>query len=191
MRHYNQEILGDCVSEVLKEDAKSFAWSLEWLDILLGYYDDPKQALRMRRYFLAAGTSFLAIGLLFACYWQDVLSSTAFYRSATLVLLAVIAFYILFRLGLNLRFNDPNLALPQILASSLITLYAMYEADGARSVFLILLLMSYLFSVLQLTTRGLLIYAVGILGAYGCVIGLLWRFKPLSLGDRKDSYVNE
>ena len=135
----------------------------------------------MRRYFMAAGTSFLAIGLLFACYLQGVLSSAAYYQSATLVLLAVVAFYIMFRFELNLRFSDPNLAVPQLLISTLVTLYAMYSADGGRAVFLVLLLMGFLFSVLQLTSRALLVYAASILGAYGGVIGLLWRFKPHSL----------
>ncbi|WP_211451101.1 hypothetical protein [Collimonas antrihumi] len=181
MRYDNQEILGDCVSDEVGEDALRFDRTLERLNIFLGYHDHPKQALRMRRYLMAAGTSVLAIGLLFACYLQGVLSGAAFYRSTTLVLLAILAFYILFRSGLNLRFSDPNLAVPQMLASSLVSLLAMYEAEGGRSVFLVLLLMGYLFSVLQLTSRALLVYAMGILGAYGSVIGLLWRFKPQSL----------
>jgi len=135
----------------------------------------------MRRYFMAAGTSFLAIGLLFICYLQGVLSSAAFNQSTTLVLLAVLVFYIIFRSGFNLKFSDPNLAVPQLLITTLVTLYAMYSADEGRAVFLVLLLMGFLFSILQLTSRALLAYAAGILAAYGGVIGLLWRFKPQSL----------
>lgn len=135
----------------------------------------------MRRYFMAAGTSFLAIGLLFACHLQGALSSEAFYQSAALVLLAVLAFYIVFRSGRNLRFSDPSMAVPQLLAATFVTLYAMYAADGARAVFLILLLMAFLFSVLRLTIPALLVCAAGMLGGYGGVIGLLWHFKPQSL----------
>ncbi|WP_092434932.1 sensor histidine kinase [Collimonas sp. OK607] len=135
----------------------------------------------MYRYFMAAGTSFLALGLLFACYLQGALSSAAFYQSATLVLLAVLAFYIMFRSGLNLRFSDPSLTAPQMLIATLVILYAMYAADGERVVFLVLLLMIFLFGVLRLTVRALMAYAAGILCAYGGVISLLWYFKPHSL----------
>ena len=130
---------------------------------------------------MAVGTSFLAIGVLFACFVQGTLSRDVFYQSATLVLLAACAFYIMFRTGLNLKFTDPSLTVPQMLAASLVTLYPMYSADGDRAVFLVLLLMIFLFGVLRLTTRGLLVYAAGMLAAYGFVIYLLWRFKPQSL----------
>src|SRR5258706_16078927 len=40
--------------------------------------DDAKQALRMRRYFAAAGTSLLALGLLYACYLYGALPWDAF-----------------------------------------------------------------------------------------------------------------
>ena len=135
----------------------------------------------MRRFFMAAGTSLLATGLMFACYRLGFLSSAAFYQSASLVLLAVLAFYLVFRSGLNLRFNDPSLTVAQMLTSSLVILYTMYATDGARAVFLVLLLMNFLFGLLRLTTRALLVYAASILVGYSAVIGLLWRFKPQSL----------
>ena len=144
-------------------------------------HDAAEQALRLRRYFLAAGTSLLSIGLMLASYLLGYLSRGAFYQSTSLVLLAIFVFYFLFRAGLNLRFRDPSLTVEQMLTSSLVVLYTMYAADGARAAFLVLLLMSFLFGVLQLTVRVLLVYAAGILAGYGAVIGLLWRFKPQSL----------
>ena len=146
--------------------------------------DDHKQALRMQRYVMAAGSSFLAIGLLFACFVLGVLPGAAFCQSAALILLAVLVFYILFRSGVNQRFCDPSLTLAQMLTASAVTLYAMYAADGGRAVFLVLLLMIFLFGVFQLTIRALLIHAAGILAAYCTLIGLLLRFKPESLNLR-------
>jgi signal transduction histidine kinase/CheY-like chemotaxis protein len=148
------------------------------------HHDDHKQALRMQRYVMAAGSSFLAIGLLFACSVLGVLPGAAFYRSAALILAAILVFYIVFRSGLNQRFSDPSLTVPQMLSASAVTLYAMYAADGGRAVFLVLLLMIFLFGVFQLTIRALLVYAAAILLAYCALIGLLWRFKPQSLNLR-------
>lgn len=135
----------------------------------------------MRRYFMAAGTSLLAILLMFVCYLQGVLSLNSFYQSSTIVLIAIVVFYGIFRSGLNLKFRDPNLAAPQMMAAMFVILCTMYQANGGRSVFVILLLMAFLFSVLQFSSQALLTYAAGILVAYGVVIGLLVRFKPETL----------
>ena len=130
---------------------------------------------------MSAWMSLFATGLMFASYLLGFLSSAAFYQSASLVLLGVLVFYIVFRSGLNLRFSDTGLVLAQMSAATLVTLYTLYAADGARAVFMMLLLMVFLFGVMLLTTRALLVYAACILAGYGGVIGLLWRFKPQSL----------
>ncbi len=145
------------------------------------HHDAPRQALRLRRHFMAAGTSVLAISLMFVSYLLGFLSSTAFYQIAGLVLLSILVFYIVFRSGFNLRFSDPSLTLAQMAAATLVTLYAMYATDGARAVFMLLLLLIFQFSVMLLTTRALLVYAACILVGYSGVIGLLWYFKPQSL----------
>jgi diguanylate cyclase (GGDEF)-like protein/PAS domain S-box-containing protein len=142
---------------------------------------DPKQILRLRRFFAAAGTSLLAIGLFFACQVQGVISEAAFFEIAAIVLLAIVVFYIVFRSGLNLKLPDPSLTEPQMLAATLVVLYAMYSANSGRGAFLTLLLMAFLFGVLRLKTRALLVYALFILAAYGAVIVLLWQFKTETL----------
>ena len=145
---------------------------------------DPKQAVRLSRYFAAAGTSLLAIGLLFACEVQGVISQAAFLAIASVTLLAILAFYIVFRSGLNLKLADPSLTEPQMLTAIVVILYAMYSANYGRGIFVTLLLMAFLFGVLHLKTRALLLYALFILGAYGAVIVLQWQFKPETLDAR-------
>ena len=142
---------------------------------------DPKQILRLHRYFAAAGTSLLAIGLLFVCQVQGVISQAAFLEIATVILLAILVFYIVFRTGLNLKFPDPSLTQPQMLTATLVVLYATYSANYGRGALLTLLLMAFLFGVLHLRTRTLLLYALFLLAAYGAVIVLLWQFKPETL----------
>jgi diguanylate cyclase (GGDEF)-like protein/PAS domain S-box-containing protein len=142
---------------------------------------DPKQILTLRRVFAPAGTSLLAIGLIFACQVQGVISEAAFFEIAAVSLLAILAFYIVFRSGLNLKLPDPSLTEPQMLTATLVVLYAMYSANSGRGAFLTLLLMGFLYGVLRLKTRALLVYALFILAAYGAVIVLLWQFKPETL----------
>ena len=150
--------------------------------IVLG--SDARQILRLRRYFAAAATSLLAIGLLFACQVQGVISSTAFSALATVILLAIVAFYVVFRSGLNRQLPDPSLTLPQMLTATLVVLYAMYAANYGRGIFVTLLLMAFLFGVLRLKARALALYALFILAAYAAVMVLLWKFKPETLDVR-------
>jgi diguanylate cyclase (GGDEF)-like protein len=140
--------------------------------------DDPQQVLRMGRYLTAAGTSLLAIALLFACFVYGVLPGDAFAMIAVFTLIAILVFFVIFHFGWNLRAADPSLTLPQMLTATLVVLYAMYRADGGSAVYVTLLLMAYLFGVLRLSTRTLLIYAVFVLAGYAVVIGLRWRFRP-------------
>src|SRR5271167_401582 len=154
--------------------------------IVFGSSQDPKQILRLRRYFAAAGTSLLAIGLLFACRVQGVITQAAFLEIATAILLAILVFYIVLRSGLNLKLSDPSLTLPQMLTASVVVLYAMYSANYGHAVFVILLLMAFLFGVLHLRAKVLLLYALFILASYGAVIVLLWQFKPAMLDARLD-----
>jgi diguanylate cyclase (GGDEF)-like protein/PAS domain S-box-containing protein len=154
--------------------------------IVFGASQDPKQILRLRRYFAAAGTSLLAIGLLFACQVQGIIAQAAFLEIATAILLAIVVFYVVLRSGLNLKLSDPSLTQPQMLTASVVVLYAMYSANYGRGVFVILLLMAFLFGVLHLKAKVLLLYALFILASYGAVIVLLWQFKPATLDVRLD-----
>jgi diguanylate cyclase (GGDEF)-like protein/PAS domain S-box-containing protein len=144
-------------------------------------FRDSKQALRMQRYFIAAGSSLLAIGIFLACAVQGALPRTAFLVATSLVLVAMAAFYAAFRSKLNLKFQDPSLTLPQMGVATIVVSYAMYSANAARGVFLVLLLMVFLFGVFRLRTKTLMLYAIFVLFAYAGVIVLLQIFKPLTL----------
>ena len=149
----------------------------EYLRRRLAASGDPQQALRMGRFLTAAGTSLLALVLLFACYLFGALPGDALAQISVFTLFAVLAFFAMFRTGLNLKLPDPSLTLPQMLTATLVILYAMFRADGGSAVYVILLVMAYLFGVLRLSTAALLIYALVILAGYGVVIAARWRFR--------------
>ncbi|MEP6657754.1 MAG: diguanylate cyclase [Betaproteobacteria bacterium] len=149
--------------------------------VALASADAAKQRRRMRRYFWAAGSSLLTIGILFVIQMQGALSEAAFIQVACAVLVAVLAFYLAFRTGLNLRFADPGLTLPQMSTAIMVMLYAMYLSNGARGVFLIFVLMAFVCGVLSVSARALMRQALFILVGYGLVIGLLWVRKPQTL----------
>lgn len=108
---------------------------------------DHRQALRMRRFQMAAGTSFMVIVLLFVAYLLDGLDRTGLIGGSALITFWVALFYVLLRTGLNLRFRDPSLTLPQLSSSILTMAFVMYFADRARAALLIVFLISFLFGV--------------------------------------------
>ena len=82
---------------------------------------DERQALRLRRYLMAAGTSLMVIVLLYVAYLLGGLERTGLVQGTALILFWVALFYVVLRSGLNLKFRDPSLTMPQ-LASSILTM---------------------------------------------------------------------
>jgi diguanylate cyclase (GGDEF)-like protein/PAS domain S-box-containing protein len=130
---------------------------------------------------MAAGTSLLVIVILLAANVLGALPTAAFVATSIAIVVSVLGFYAAFRLGLNQRFRDASLTLPQVVVATLVLLGAMYGAERSRDVFVLLLLMVFLFGVLQFNTRTLLACALFVLAGYGVVIALLQLNKPQSL----------
>ena len=135
---------------------------------------DPKQSHRIRRMLMAAGASSMVVALLFMSYLLDVLTLRAFVNSALLTLFFVIVFYVVFRGGLNLRFGDPSLTLPQIFCSTLVILYALYESKNAHGVLALTYMVSFLFGVFRLNTRQLLSLTAFVALSYAVIIAIRW-----------------
>ena len=132
----------------------------------------------MRRFMMAAGTSAMVIALLVVAYELGGLEFAGLVYGAALILFWVALFYVLLRTGINLRFRDASMTVPQ-LASSIVTMaFVMYFADRSRAALLIVFLMSFLFGVFRLRTRQLLFLAAVAISSYGAMVFALWRFKP-------------
>ncbi len=139
---------------------------------------DERQALRIRRYLLAAGTSMMVIVLLYVAYLLGGLERAGLVRGTALILFWAAFFYAVLRSGLNLKFSDPSLTVPQ-LASSIATMaFVMYYADEGRAALLIVFLVSFLFGVFRLRTRQLLFLAATAVGSFGLMVVALYQFKP-------------
>ena len=139
---------------------------------------DDRQALRTRRFLMAAGTSLMVIALLGITYAFGGLEWTGLVQGTALILFWIAVFFIAIRSGFNLRFSDPSLTAPQV-ASSVVTMaYIMYYADRGRGALLLVFLVAFLFGVFKLRTRQLVLLAVTAILAYGVQILALYRFKP-------------
>jgi signal transduction histidine kinase/DNA-binding response OmpR family regulator len=139
---------------------------------------DDRQVLRLRRFAMAAGTSLMVIGLLYAAFLLGGLERTGFVFGAAMILFWVAFFFVMIKTGLNLRFRDASLTVPQ-LASSIVTMaFVMYFADQGRSSLLIIFLVSFLFGVFRLRTKQLLFLAALAILSYAAMVVALQRYKP-------------
>ncbi len=137
-----------------------------------------RQALRMRRYQMAAGTSGMVIVLMYVAYLLNGLEWVGFVRGSGLIVFWVALFYVAFVTRVNLRFPDPSLTLPQLGSSILTMAYVMYYADRGRGALLVVFLMAFLFGVFRLSLRQLLALAVIAVLCYGTMVFALISFKP-------------
>jgi signal transduction histidine kinase/ActR/RegA family two-component response regulator len=139
---------------------------------------DDRQALRMQRFQMAAGTSFMVIVLLYVAYLLDGLDWIGLVSGSALIAFWVALFFLLLRTGFNLKFRDPSLTFAQLSSSVLTMAFVMYFADRARSALLVVFLIAFLFGVFRLRVRQLLLLAAISIAAYALMVVALVENKP-------------
>lgn len=143
---------------------------------------DRKQALRMRRFLMAASSYAMWALLSLLLYSAGFLRVPA--ASVPWLLAGVIAcnliFFGLIKSSFNLKFRDPSMTQAQILVAMLWVLSLMYMVAESRGVMITVYLITMLFGVFGLTRRQFAQLAVfGLVGYLGVVI-----FENLQYPDR-------
>jgi diguanylate cyclase (GGDEF)-like protein len=135
---------------------------------------DPIQAYRLQRWFIAASASVMVALLLFAAYKFHVLPWHAFRNAGLAILCCVVAFYAVFRSGINRLFPDQSLTFPQIFCSTLVILYVLHQAPSAHGVLALIYMVAFLFGVFRLSTTQLLALTAFVSISYAFIISLEW-----------------
>ena len=89
---------------------------------------EQRQRLRMRRFAFASVFSMLFVFVLTVFHMQDKIDRVTLTQASVFVFAFILAFFFLFRTGLNLRFSDPSLTGWQFLAAVVTMLYLVYRA---------------------------------------------------------------
>ena len=140
--------------------------------------DDRKQALRIRRFFLAVAAYAICASLWYVSYLTGFMEREAIFGFLIIILIINIILYIIFRTGLNLKMADPSLTSIQMYAAILLTMYGIYFANEARGVLLLIYVIILLFGIFRLNTRSFLYVSVFTLLTYGGDIALLHFYRP-------------
>lgn len=140
--------------------------------------DDPKQALRIRRFFISLGIYILNLPLSYLAYEAGMMEYRELYWYWIIILAVNVFLYIVFRTGLNERRKDPSLTSFQICIASLVVMYGIFFIYEARGIFFSVYILILLFGIFRLHTRQFLGASAFILLTYGIDVFLLQIFRP-------------
>ncbi len=150
----------------------------------MGYlipHSDARQALRLRRFFLAAFSYLLWIGISGICQLVG-MSRLEIKTAAVLWLLIVLnnlIFYFLLRSGLNKKFHDPSLTIPQMLAAIFWSGVVSYTTlSPIRGSMLALFLVIFIFGVFKLSFKQFLGLVAVAVATYTAAMLLLLHNDP-------------
>jgi len=149
-----------------------------------------KQAVRLRRFTLAASSYGIGLVLLWAGREMGFVQGGPALALAAMIVAVNLALYAAFRSGFNLRFADPSLTRAQILIATTVLMTALYSADVERGITLGLCFLIFLFGVFRLGTRELILLAMYASAAYALVINLLLYFRPQAITDVRHEWFN-
>ena len=144
---------------------------------------DAKQALRLRRFGVAALSYLLATALVAVAWTFGVLPASTVLEAAAAFLALNLGLYAVIRSGYNLRFADPSLTRFQMLAAITILMYIVYHMDDGRNIALFGCFIVFLFGIFRLNLREFAVVTLYTLAAYALVIYLLMQWRPQAIHD--------
>src|SRR5437764_7568713 len=136
---------------------------------------DFKQRLRLRRFLLASAFSLLHLVVLAAFHTQGKVDRETLVEACVIVAALIVAFFVLFRLDLNLHFPDPSLTEWQLLGSVFTMLYVVYRAPDTRIAFTAFFFVALMFAMLPHSGTKLTVLGFISLLSYALVIA--FRFS--------------
>lgn len=139
--------------------------------------DDPKQALRLRRFFISLAIYTFNLSLFYLAYGAGIMELQTLYGFCILLLVIISILYIVFRTGLNLWMSDPSLTSIQMCVACLVVMYGIYYAHEVRGLFFSMYILILLFGIFRLYTRQFLFVSAFALLTYGADIVLLNIFR--------------
>lgn len=136
------------------------------------------QRVRIRRFYMAAATSIAAVVLFYGCYLTGLLAWGVLLNAAVATFVLIAVFYAMFRTGLNMKFEDPTVLLPQAACSIVVTSYVMAYAGPARAMLMILYFAAFLFYAFRFSKRDYIMLCLFTGSCYACVVFAAARVDP-------------
>ncbi len=142
--------------------------------------DDPAQALRIRRFLIAFVAYFIWLILIVYCHFLDLIrlsiGETAILYGGLIVI--NIGFFFVFRTGLNKKFSEPSLTVPQMVVATIAAMLVIYFTDRIRALLLLIYFMTFIFGVFRFNLRQYILFALFTFCSYLLLVLMLFQTHP-------------
>lgn len=153
--------------------------------------NDQAQALRLRRAFLAFCGYILVSAGAFLSYNLGFIRDIGIFGITTILLGLLLGNLIVFALihtGINRRFSDPSITLPQLLLGIIFcTVLAYYTKSPLRGIEILLYILVLMFGVFRLRLIDFIILSIITTFLYAGTVTLLYHFHPAEVNIRLEA----
>jgi len=149
---------------------------------------NDKQAVRLRRFYLAASAYAVCLPLLAIARALDLVPLVPTLAVAGLMVAVNAVFLVVLRTGLNERFTDPSLTWAQVVAAIVVLMFAVYHFDKERGIALMMCLVVLAFGAFRFSTREFMVASGIVLAGYLAVINLLMWTRPGAINVPLEAY---
>ncbi len=149
---------------------------------------DRRQKIRVERLSVGVAATLMTMGMTVAIAIAGFLSmrdAAVFVGGAAL---CAAVFYALIRSGVNLRFRDPSLTVPMMLAAGALITYLVLVGPQARPAFISFYIVAFMFGVLTLSVGRLALVALAYVGFYAGMIVLSVELYKESAGLQRELF---
>ncbi len=152
--------------------------STSWVfNLILG--TEPRQRLRISRSLMEANVFVACIGLQIYAAWVGFMDAGDVWRLSSAIMVNVVFWYALMRAGYNLRFADPTMTLPQILAVVTIVVAGYASTGPVHGSTMLLLALVQVFGIFNMKPRGSRVSAAYTVLLMGLTILYKMRTDPV------------
>ena len=141
---------------------------------------DRKQRLRIMRSLMAANVFVACCFLQMYAAWVGYMDPEDVKHLSGAILLNIVAWYLILRSGLNLRFEDPAMTLPQILSALTIIVGAYSVTGPVHGSTLMLLALVLVFGIFNMKQKGAIIAGGYTVVLIGIAILIKMRTDPVN-----------
>ncbi|TAK96601.1 MAG: GGDEF domain-containing protein [Aquabacterium sp.] len=128
---------------------------------------DRKQRLRITRSLMAANVFIACCFLQIYAWWVGYMEAEDVKRLCSVILVNIVVWYLVLRTGLNMRFEDPAMTLPQILSALTIIVGAFSVTGPVHGSTMMLLALVLVFGIFNMKQKGAIVagsYTVVLMG---------------------------
>ncbi|HEX5358150.1 MAG TPA: GGDEF domain-containing protein [Aquabacterium sp.] len=141
---------------------------------------DRKQRLRITRSLMAANVFIACCFLQVYAWWVGYMEMEDVKRLSGVILVNIVVWYLVLRTGLNLRFDDPAMTLPQILSALTIIVGAYSVTGPVHGSTMMLLALVLVFGIFNMKQKGAIIAGGYTVVLMGIAILIKIRTDPLN-----------